>query len=357
MTKLHKQSKFWRLLAWLLLSSLSLSYVNNIATAANVPSSAALTDLDLANLQIADLSKLNGVPVLPLYSVDDAIALPDVHVGAAPNPDHLQVALQVGHWQSEQMPDEQAGLRSAGGASWGSYSELSANLDISRRVAALLKADNISVAILPATVPINYSADVFLAIHADWASLADKHGVKFARSRYSTIPDVDDALLQTMYKYYQQATGMPKQNGITNNMTQYYAFNNWKYHYSLNRATPAGIIEMGFLTNATDRNILFNQPDEVAKGIADGLEAFLNDPKRTQAKPATTIPVLTVQGPSGRVVSVYAENKTNDLLAYVMSGQKFGYYEQVPNGYTIWLPVINQFGFIKAEDVAIETGN
>jgi N-acetylmuramoyl-L-alanine amidase len=39
---------------------------------------------------------------------------------------------------------------------------------------------------------------------------------------------------------------------------------------------PQAIVEMGFLTSATDRQSLIGNPDRLARGLADGVSAFLS---------------------------------------------------------------------------------
>ena len=82
------------------------------------------------------------------------------------NPDGpKRVALQAGHWLTEQVPAELRGLQH--GATGGGKQEWEVNLDIARRTAALLEAQGIQVDILPATIPVRYRAHVFVSIHAD----------------------------------------------------------------------------------------------------------------------------------------------------------------------------------------------
>ena len=45
--------------------------------------------------------------------------------------------------------------------------------------------------------------------------------------------------------------------------------------YVLRRtAMPATLVELGFITNSTDANLMANRPDLFAEGVADGVSAF-----------------------------------------------------------------------------------
>ena len=55
----------------------------------------------------------------------------------------------------------------------------------------------------------------------------------------------------------------------------YYAFNSRRYQHAIAPTTPAVILEMGFLTNVSDRRVLLGAPDQVAAGIAHGILRFL----------------------------------------------------------------------------------
>jgi N-acetylmuramoyl-L-alanine amidase len=41
---------------------------------------------------------------------------------------------------------------------------------------------------------------------------------------------------------------------------------------------PQAIVETGFMTSASDRRILIGDPDRAARGIANGILRFLEDP-------------------------------------------------------------------------------
>ena len=141
----------------------------------------------------------------------------------------------------------------------------------------LLRARDVEVDVLPATVPVDYQADAFLAIHADGDARDAVRGFKLARSPLSKIPAWDDALVGWLYAEYARVTGLPRDDEhVTRNMEYYYAFNNRRYYYAIAPSTPAAILEAGLLTSAADRTVLVTDPDRAAGGIAAGLLGFID---------------------------------------------------------------------------------
>ncbi|HEY8598902.1 MAG TPA: N-acetylmuramoyl-L-alanine amidase [Thermomicrobiales bacterium] len=192
-------------------------------------------------------------------------------------PIKARVGLQVGHWESEELPDELAILRTEHGANAGGVNEVDINYAIAQRVADLLRARGITVDILPATVPSGYTADAFIAIHSDYNNSPTMNGFKLARFRDSASPAHDDALLSAITVDYGAATGQPRDGYITRAMTGYYAFNNADFQHAIAPQTPGVIIELGFLTNPTDRTLLTEQQATVATGLAAGIIRFLTN--------------------------------------------------------------------------------
>jgi N-acetylmuramoyl-L-alanine amidase len=187
----------------------------------------------------------------------------------------LRVGIQVGHWLSNELPDELARLRTSSGAFAAGYTEAEVNLDIARRVAALLERDGIAVDVLPATIPPAYDADVFVSLHADGSSNAGARGFKLATPWRTSR--ASQHLLDALTAEYAAATGLPQDGAITFNMRGYYAFSYRRHEHAVAKTTPAVIIEMGFLTSAADRALLIGQPDTVAVGIANGIVRYLNE--------------------------------------------------------------------------------
>ncbi|QQS39135.1 N-acetylmuramoyl-L-alanine amidase [Candidatus Woesebacteria bacterium] len=187
-----------------------------------------------------------------------------------------RVGLQVGHWGSKDFPDELAKLRNNTGATGGGIAEWEVNKKIAEETAAMLEKEGVIVDILPATVPVSYQADLFVAIHADGSEDTRKSGFKLA-SPWRDYTGNSAEIVRIIEEEYAQATGLEKDPNITRNMRGYYAFSWWKYEHSVHPATTSLIIETGFLTNSSDRRLLFTNPEVPAGAISKGILIYLNN--------------------------------------------------------------------------------
>jgi hypothetical protein len=181
------------------------------------------------------------------------------------NPDGpKRVGLQAGHWLTEQVPAELRGLQH--GATGGGKMEWEVNLDIAHRAKALLESQDVIVDILLTTVPVRYRAHPFVSIHADGDATGRGTGFKIARPAFSSVPAVDDRLVESLYAAYGAATSLRRDNEhITSRMRYCYAFNSRRFCHAVAPGVPQAIIEAGFLTSAADRQLLIGGPDIVAR--------------------------------------------------------------------------------------------
>jgi len=186
-----------------------------------------------------------------------------------------RVGIQAGHWRIDELPDEQAHLRTDTGASYGSLQEAEVNLQIARRVARDLSLAGITVDLLPATVSPDYDADAFVAIHAD-GGWPNERGYKVSApwraSQASRL--LQDALQRT----YGTISGIPMDRyGVTYNMRGYYAFSWYRFEHAVAASTPAAIIETGYLTSRPDRSVIVDDPETPARAIAAGILLYLSE--------------------------------------------------------------------------------
>jgi N-acetylmuramoyl-L-alanine amidase len=149
------------------------------------------------------------------------------------------------------------------------------NLDVAKRVAALLEAQGIIADIIPSTVPAGYTADAFVALHADGDRTGRLSGYKLAHGRWSGDTTSDKALLEAISVEYQAATALKWDNHVSRNMTGYYSFSNRRFQHAVAAGTPAVILEMGFMTNRSDLRLLLQDTEIVAQGIANGIVRYL----------------------------------------------------------------------------------
>lgn len=186
-----------------------------------------------------------------------------------------RVALQVGHWKNAELPDELEHLRGKSlGTSGGGVSEVEVNFQIAERVATLLEAEGVIVDILPATIPMKYYADAFVALHVDGSTDPSTSGYK-AAGPYMRLADRNEELLTSVEEIYGEVTALRRDDMITQNMRGYYAFNWWRNEYALHPKTPAIILEMGFLTSPHDQAMLIHAQEVPAQAIADAILLFL----------------------------------------------------------------------------------
>jgi hypothetical protein len=263
-----------------------------------------------------------------------------------------RVGLQVGHWRSEDLPEELARLRTSSGAYYNGVTEAELNYEIATRVQALLEAEGVVVDLLPATVPPGYDADAFIAIHADGSPGSAARGWKLAT--YWRTSQASQQLLDAVAAAYGPATGLPEDvGGVTVNMRGYYAFSYRRHEHAVARTTPALIVEMGFMTNAADRAVLFGRPDRVAAGIATGIMDYLRqrDPSDGAAllppeySPMTGLPGAVIRAAPSDNARVLLEIGPDALV--IIFTERDGWYEVVVRGE--WRTV----GWVRADQLVV----
>lgn len=232
------------------------------------------------------LSGLLALVILGVGAAGPRIARaepPTVALGWARTP---VVGLQVGHWQAQLLPDEMADLRDNLGADRDGYKEVDANYSITQAAAANLRAEGVHVDVLPATVPPGYRADAFVAVHADQDMGEHARGYKVAPSAVSQAKSDSRLLASEIGTGYITQTGLPpdiRPEAITADMRYYFAFN-WRYYkYAIAPTTPAAIVELGFITDEADRDVLFGHPDVAGQALASGIMRFLENQARSSA--------------------------------------------------------------------------
>lgn len=219
-----------------------------------------------------------------------------------------RVGLQVGHWKIGELPAALARLRGDTGAVAAGHREVTTNLDLAQRTARLLQAAGVTVDVLPATVPTDYRADAFVAIHADANSSRWVNGYKIATRWRSGGAARDELLVERLDAAYHATTGLAHDSAVTRNMRGYYAINTWLGDVGrISDLTPAAIIETGYMTSATDRALLYGDPDRVATGIARGILDFLRGSPATEALQARA-ETIAAAAPTDRSVLVVRNN-------------------------------------------------
>lgn len=149
--------------------------------------------------------------------------------------------------------------------------EVEINLEVAARVQQILRTEGYDVELLKENderLPL-YSAMALVSIHADSCSFdnLEATGFKVAPSVASNQSNKSQRLVNCIYSRYQTSTGLPYHEGVTADMTEYHAFE------EIDPDTAAVIIETGFML--LDRQILTQQPDKVAEGIANGVLCYI----------------------------------------------------------------------------------
>lgn len=187
-----------------------------------------------------------------------------------------KVALQVGHWKTDEAPEELQSLRGNTGSSGGGKSEWEVNYQIAELTKQLLEAKGVTVELLPTTISPQYWADVFVAIHADGNIDPSETGFKAAIPRRDRTGNAEQ-LLTSIESSYAKVTGLEKDPNVTRNMRGYYAFSWWRYDHAVHPMTTSMILETGFLSSPSDRQIIVEKPELSAQGLAEGIINYLTD--------------------------------------------------------------------------------
>ena len=150
--------------------------------------------------------------------------------------------------------------------------EAEINFDVAQRVVRALREQGFSVDLLDEFDPRleNYHAAALVSIHAntcqDFGEVVSGYLVAAAASRVTARGD-DEILVDCVARYYEQATGLDRHSGLTEDMTNYHTFR------EIHSLTPAAIIEIGFML--ADRDLITNRADRVAEGVTNGVLCFL----------------------------------------------------------------------------------
>ena len=179
---------------------------------------------------------------------------------ASPRP---LIGLVAGHWGNDSGSVCQDGL-----------TEESVNLKIATLVKEILTKEGYDVDLLKEFDPrlIEYHALALVSIHNNSCEYINDQatGFKVAAAVSSPHPEKAARLTACLSNRYAAITGLPfHYNTVTDDMTQYHAFN------EIHSDTTAAIIEAGFLN--LDREILTQQTDRVAQGIASGILCFVRN--------------------------------------------------------------------------------
>lgn len=221
----------------------------------------------LAYVLVRDTPVLSGAgQSQPIASPSTAPPSPTPSLTPAPEPTPTptpgppKIGVVAGHWQNDSGAICEDGLQ-----------EVEINLDVARRVVALLRRAGYDAEVLAEFAPqLNgYQAAAFVAIHSDSClNIPEATGFKVARVTNSAVPYEEDYLVACLWSEYGRATGLaPHAGSITPDMRQYHAFRR------IAPETPGAIIELGFMHH--DRTLLTKHADKAAAGVTSGIRCFV----------------------------------------------------------------------------------
>jgi N-acetylmuramoyl-L-alanine amidase len=190
------------------------------------------------------------------------------------------VGLVAGHWKNDSGSVCSDGLK-----------EVDVNLQIATLVQKILTGEGYQVELLHEFDPrlTGYQAAALVSIHNDSCDFINNEatGFKVASAMATRHPERAARLTSCLRARYGTATNLPLHStSVTLDMTSYHAFD------EINENTPASIIETGFLN--LDRQILTEQPERVAQGVAEGILCYLRNEPITgpTVVPPTIAPTL-----------------------------------------------------------------
>lgn len=224
----------------------------------------------VANLQ--EVSSTQGPPTavpspLPTFSSVQTVGIITGHSGPPLNPAFSEDPGAICDENGDGIPE----LR-----------ELDVNTSVSYRVADLLIQAGYVVEMLnewDARLQ-DYRANTLISIHTNTCENLGfgANGFNVSAWERSPMVDRDNQLVDCMVNSYAQWTGLPRHFGSPPDLVDYHAFR------KVSVDTPTVIVELGFMF--ADRQLLTERPDDMARGLFEGLLCFL-DPQAVPAASST----------------------------------------------------------------------
>ena len=191
------------------------------------------------------------------------------------------VAVQPGHWEIDELPDELYRLRGSSGTSWGTTREVDVNRAVADALVGLIRDQGWTALLVPATVPPGLRADAFLSLHADGSSDTKRTGWKLAPPWRSSSAGL--ALSEALSaSFLTQKDLRHDADGITINMRGYFGFSHQRFVHAASPLTPSVLVELGFLSNEYDRSLMTSNPLRFAKLLLAGLESYFKNRPRSR---------------------------------------------------------------------------
>jgi N-acetylmuramoyl-L-alanine amidase len=289
-----------------------------------------------ASVAVVVIVLTRGYPA-PVSPLAEAPAPPPELAPISPLSGPIVIAIQPGHWQVADLPDELWRLRGSAGASFAGTREVDVNRGVAAALAALVEAEGWKALIVPATVPPGLRADAFVALHADWGDrpsirgwkIADPWRASRASKRLSAAIGASMSLDPTLVE---------DRDGITIAMRGYFAFSYRRFAHALSPYTPAAILEMGFLTNADERRKLVGDPAYYARLVMRGLKDFISESDRGRVDELRPVVYPWVAAGLGGALARQRPDVTSRILWTIEPGSPTMPVDDRPGWYEVFLP-------------------
>ena len=200
---------------------------------------------------------------------------------ATPDTGKPHVGIIAGHWGYNNGLDTGA-VCEAG--QFAGTTEVEINIIVATHVKQILQENGYVVDMLEEDDSRlgGYTADALVSIHADSCEYINNlaTGFKLAGTLASPYPEKIERLKSCITQHYSKTTSLSYHEGssYTADMINYHVFS------KVDLETPTVIIETGFMN--LDDDIIINQPELVAQGIADGIMCFVqNESLPNEASP------------------------------------------------------------------------
>lgn len=210
-----------------------------------------------------------GIPTpLPTFGVVEKIGIITGHSGPPLNP-----AFEI----------DPGAICDDNGDGVAELTELSLNTAVAQRVATLLTQEGYQIEMLEEWDDRidNYRGAALVSIHTNTCENlgfgASGFNVQANTSRTATA-ERDEILVNCVAETYAVATGLPRHLGTSPDLVDYHVFR------EVSLDTPTVIVELGFMF--ADRQTLVERPDDMARGIANGVLCFLK-PEQFRSTPTT----------------------------------------------------------------------
>lgn len=230
----------------------------------------------------------------PFFPVISLPTFPTATASPVPTSVVAQVAIVAGHW-SEDAGDGVPTIHDSGATCPDGLREVDITKSVADKTLTLLQKKGYHTLLLQEFDPRydqtpRLAPKSFLSIHADSCLIGADYpyatGYKIAHAEPSDNEQEDSRLVICLTRSFDRVAAKYDKpfnvNTITRDMTEYHAFR------KIDPTTPAAIIELGFLGN--DREFLTKHQDEMAQGLAKGIDDFLHG---SGCVPPTPTPAAT----------------------------------------------------------------